>query len=281
MYNLKASLYIVLHYERIILKDLTQDSLDLLSKRELEVLKYIHSHKEQVACMSIQTLANKTHYSTSTILRLTRKLGFSGYSEFKFYLKNQLKTTNAPKGTAEEKLNASFVKNNIKNDIEGSSNIINTDELFHISKLLASGIPIYLHQPGGITNIAVDYLTGLLFAAGCKQVYKSTSSKMTFHLIETAPKPCILILISNSGNHKPTIEIAKRASVEGATIVSISSIEHNELASVSDYNIRFYTKERLNKDADFTPRTCLFFIISSFINYYSSYLKDTENDSRI
>ena len=41
--------------------------------------------------MTIRDLASQAHVSTSTIVRLCTKLGFEGWSDLKFYLKNQLK----------------------------------------------------------------------------------------------------------------------------------------------------------------------------------------------
>lgn len=40
--------------------------------------------------MTITELAQSSLTSKSSVLRLTKKLGFSGYSEFKYNLRNQL-----------------------------------------------------------------------------------------------------------------------------------------------------------------------------------------------
>ncbi len=61
-----------------------------LNENDLYMLRYILEHKLECQDMSIIQLSKKINMSTSSILRMTQKLGFSGYSEFKFALKNEL-----------------------------------------------------------------------------------------------------------------------------------------------------------------------------------------------
>jgi RpiR family glv operon transcriptional regulator len=62
--------------------------LHSLSPKELEIMQYVHEHSVAIVSMSIQTFAQEINYSTSTVIRFCRKLGFSGFPEFKYFLKN-------------------------------------------------------------------------------------------------------------------------------------------------------------------------------------------------
>ena len=64
--------------------------LHTLTKKELEILRYVHDNSALIQTMSIQQFAKNINYSTSTVLRFCRKLGFSGYPELKYYLKNKV-----------------------------------------------------------------------------------------------------------------------------------------------------------------------------------------------
>ena len=262
---------------RFTLAYLKINSLENLSKNELEILTYINENIQNMETMSIHTLSQNTHYSTSTILRLCKKIGFSGYSELKYFIKRQIENSIVkPSETIPETNSFETIKNNILIDFEGSAGLLNTDDLFQIVKLLASNQPIYLYHPGGITNITVDYLESLLFLTGCKNVYKTTSSKMASHVIQKSKKPCILLIISNSGNFQSTLDLALEAKSTGVTVISISSIENNDLAQISDYNLRFLTKIRKNGDADLTSRACTFFVIQILIEHLKKYIKGME-----
>lgn len=60
-----------------------------LNELELSVLDFILKRKEQIEKMTIRELAKETHVSTSTIVRFCGKLGFVGYGELKYFLKEQ------------------------------------------------------------------------------------------------------------------------------------------------------------------------------------------------
>lgn len=69
------------------LNEFEYSSAFTLSK-ELEIMQYVHEHSVAIVSMSIQTFAQEINYSTSTVIRFCRKLGFSGFPEFKYFLKN-------------------------------------------------------------------------------------------------------------------------------------------------------------------------------------------------
>ena len=65
------------------------DVINSLSPLELEVLRYINLHKEEIAGMSIHDLAKTTFVSTTTIIRLCKKLNLEGYSHLKYFLRDK------------------------------------------------------------------------------------------------------------------------------------------------------------------------------------------------
>lgn len=65
----------------------------MFSSTENEVALYIQNHRHTVCKMSIHELAKETYSSTSTILRLCKKLGFEGFSDFKIALNSELSKT--------------------------------------------------------------------------------------------------------------------------------------------------------------------------------------------
>lgn len=66
------------------------DIISSLSSLELELLRYINANKQAVCNMSIQELAKNTFMSTTTIIRLCKKLNLAGYSHLKFFLREML-----------------------------------------------------------------------------------------------------------------------------------------------------------------------------------------------
>ncbi len=73
---------ISLHLDDTIIKSLTGN--------ELNILKYIYGHADDIRHMSIQELASQVSYSSATVLRFCKKLGYSGFAELKYVLHQEL-----------------------------------------------------------------------------------------------------------------------------------------------------------------------------------------------
>lgn len=95
-------------------------------------------------------------------------------------------------------ISVASIKNSIKADLESTSSLLNSDDMFQIARLLCSNPPVYLYSPAGLTDISVSYLESMLFISDCQKVYKTTASKALRHFIQTADKKSIFIFISNS-----------------------------------------------------------------------------------
>ena len=72
-------------------QEFSLNTLNTLSSTELETLRYINNHKAEVIDMSIQDLAKVVFVSTSTIIRLCKKLDLEGFSNLKYFLRQLLK----------------------------------------------------------------------------------------------------------------------------------------------------------------------------------------------
>ncbi len=73
------------------LTKIDSQTLSSLSASELDVLKYINSNKARILKMSIQEIAKECFTSTATIMRLCKKIGFSGFSELKYSISKSVK----------------------------------------------------------------------------------------------------------------------------------------------------------------------------------------------
>ena len=67
------------------------DNFTKLNSVDLHILTYIQNNPELCISLSIAELAKRCNVSTATVLRTTQKLNFSGYSEFKYFLKEDEK----------------------------------------------------------------------------------------------------------------------------------------------------------------------------------------------
>ena len=75
---------------------MTSDTYQSLSDSERHLLEYIYQHLDVIATLSIVKLSEDANVSTATIVRLMKKLGYDGYTSFKYALKEKHHLGHAP-----------------------------------------------------------------------------------------------------------------------------------------------------------------------------------------
>lgn len=253
----------VLHLDDLVIKN--------LSSGELSILRYVYENMEEVVKMSIQELSKQVSYSTATILRFCKKLGFYGFAEFKYALRCEIQKPKLVLSKPQEPLRSRTIVDNLYTDIEGSSKLVPNELLERFYHYLDSEDPIYLWAPGGLTSILIDYFEKLLFAIGRQNVYKIESSKMGDHILRGLSKHHILFLISTTGDFAPTLRMCKLAKMKGIPIISITPYTNNAIANLATLNFRFFTNQRENKGAEYTSRLPVFYLIDIIISSYLKY----------
>lgn len=259
---------------------LNDQIIQSLSKNELKILQYVYEHSSETCEMSIQEFSRVISYSPATVLRFCRKLGFSGFAEFKYALR-----TNASKQNPNPQEDASLstmpepslsmerqmILSEMLNNISGTSHLISQDLLERTFAFFDSDCPIYLFSPAGITEIPCDYFEKMLFSIGRQNVYRTASARMCEHLLHSVTKKALLILISTSGNFGPTERLARVANTNGIPILAITPYSSNSIASLAQINFRFFTDQRENRGAEFTSRLPILYVIYIIISCYLDY----------
>lgn len=240
-----------------------------LSRPELEILKFAYEHTEEVLDMSIQRLAERTAYSPATILRFCKKLGYSGFSEFKYALRAELRERGGEVSTRSGREFTSGMRMDfLSSDVEATFRLIQEEQLDRAFRYLDSGCPVYLWSPGGLTSVAVEYFEKLLLSIGRQEVYFIESVRMFEHILRSRPQQSLLILISTSGKYPTTIRLGKIAKSNGIPILAISPYTSNEVADLADVSFRFFADQRENLGAEFTSRLPIFFVINTVVQCY-------------
>lgn len=61
-----------------------------ISESEQHILTYLVSHTDKIEGVPLRKIAQELYTSPATLVRLAQKLGFSGYLELLYFLKNRL-----------------------------------------------------------------------------------------------------------------------------------------------------------------------------------------------
>lgn len=262
---------ITLHLDDAVIKS--------LSSNELNILKFVYERGEEVLDMSIQQFASEVSYSSATILRFCRKLGYSGFAEFKYAVRSQLRHhDSAPISPKEPELSIHTLIDNLSFNIDGTSSLISEEQLSRAFQYFDSGCPIYVWSPGGITSILGNYFEKLLISIGRQNVYLVESPKMCSHILQNVSPECLLILISTTGNYEATIRLGKLANMNHIPVLTITPYTNNALADLGTISFRFFTNQRENRGAEFTSRLPVFYVINIIIRCYLQHKHTLKTD---
>ncbi len=78
------------------LEQLVNEHHSKLNENDDYVLSFITQNMEISISQTVSELAKQANVSDSTIIRLTKKLGFKGYGEFRYYLKEEFARMQKP-----------------------------------------------------------------------------------------------------------------------------------------------------------------------------------------
>ena len=209
---------------------------------EKQIAEYILKHKEQVINYSIQKLATATYSSTSTIVRLCRKIGLKGYKDFKIKLSAQLQQhyddisdINPDFPFTEDDSNKEIsqkILNVMRNSLSSTSNLL-TNELLENSVKL-----IFESKKLGIFAYGDTYVSAMSFQNKLMKINLNATLPMIFgennFLASNFNKNDCAILISYSGRSKNTFEIAKILRINGCQIITLTSDLDSPIAKLSD-----------------------------------------------
>src|SRR5699024_7180544 len=74
----------------IFMQERINNAQNKLTTTDFNVLNYLMTNKQKIQNQSIHEITEKTFTSSASIVRLAKKLGFSGFSEMKYYIKSEL-----------------------------------------------------------------------------------------------------------------------------------------------------------------------------------------------
>lgn len=258
---------------------LSDETIQSLSRHELNVLKYVYEHTESVLDLSIRELSERVSYSPATVLRFCKKLGYSGFAEFKYALRAARRESSGQEAAPSTRpaRSSDLMIDLLNSNIQATAGLIQEEQLLRTFRFFDSPMPIYIWSPGGITDTTGEYLERLLLSTGRQGVYRIESARLFSHLINTVGKDSLMVLISTSGTFGNTIRIGKLAQMKGLPILSITPYTSNEIADLSTVSFRFFTDQRENLGAEYTSRLPIFFTIHTIIQCYIRYREERES----
>ncbi|MBW9149011.1 MurR/RpiR family transcriptional regulator [Clostridium sp. CM028] len=201
-----------------------------LSGTDENILIYIINNIENVKEIGVRGIAKENYTSTTTIMNLAKKIGYSGFLDMYYNLNFTLK---------DKKSHFSGQKNNKYYGVD-------LDELLSLieSKKISDFIDLLMENKGqiiytcgqGFSESIAKYITRKLLVLGFNCIFSESYESYDVNAI----KAKLFISVSKSGETDFLVKVSESAKKNGIKIVSFTGDVDNTLAKISDINFKLY-----------------------------------------
>lgn len=239
------------------------DIINSFTVSELYVFTYLDKNKEEVIDLSVKELSEKTFVSTATVMRVAKKLGFSGFTELKYAIKQEL---DSRKSQSEARKSLEIVKQNLLNEVSITKDNLPDDEVKQVAAILKSKKRIHMFAKG-LTLTVLEYAAKQLQTA-YRPVYLYNDTHIAYINAEAFTEDDVIFLASLSGKTHQVIRVAQIAKSRGASIVTITGRRVNELSKMGDINFKVANERVGSTKHDFSSRLAMFYVLEVIIGIY-------------
>lgn len=208
-----------------------------LTKNDLEVIRYLNAQYNSIPEMTIKELASVCYTSVSTLHRVIKKIGFDGFNDFKYRIKDNLEDHSIVRMDNEEYFQETI--NNIQ-----LTKRLNEKEITKVAKLILEKKKRYCFGTGWKQKQNVDnFSTDLLYYG---ENFTSLRTIDDLHNVSAnMDEDSLLLVVSLSGNGEDYLSEIKKYTLKKGVIISITTDSNNALSTLADYSL-YYRDDTLS-----------------------------------
>lgn len=241
----------------------TSDKIELLTKNELKIYNYILDNMEEMHNKTVRAIAKECYVSTSTILRLVRKIGFEGYNEMIIIIKYTLNTNMHSQTTITEK-KVRYKEEYAKNILE-SIRVIDDKQLIEVANKINNCEKLYIFSRGQMKSYS-SYFEFLFELNNINTYFASNSYYRKFYSSNIA-KSDFVIVIDYHGEDQELINIISKSKSNGCNnILTITQANNNVMQNLSLYNFYYFSDETIKNGFDITSNVSVMAILELLIH---------------
>ncbi|WP_297421735.1 MurR/RpiR family transcriptional regulator [Clostridium sp.] len=233
---------------------------------EEQVLEYIINNIDSVMEIGVRGIASANYTSTSTIMRLSKKLGFTGFIDMIYNITPLIDGSNTGIVEKSEAL--------IGTDINFLSKYIDEEHVKRFIEILARGTRKYIFiYARGYSEIAGEYFNKKMLGIGVKSILIDSKGSFENNLEDMET----LIVISKSGETKEVLDKVQVAKKKNKVVVSFTKEVENSISALSDISFKIFDMHKLD-DSNVLPNSffanMLMFMEYLIYRYYEETKKE-------
>lgn len=251
------------------LTELINDHYNEFSNTEKGICAYILNNLEETADMGIQEFAKESLSSKSSVIRFSQKLGFTGFSELKSFMKWEVDASNR----VDE--DYSFF-DQVLSDTTQTIEYLKRQDWREIYQEIHEAEHVYIVSTGVTQQIQATEFQRLFMLSG-KDVRAIPGNKKTAEfqrMYEMLSKKDLVIILSLSGENIDLEEVVTMLQQKNVRLISITNYQSNWLSKNCLYSLYSWSsRSPLPSDWWLRTTSSFFVLIEAFVFGYNDYLK--------
>jgi len=243
----------------------TKDAIRSLNHNERKIFDFVVKHMEEVSQMSIQQFARRMFISTTSIFRFTKKLGFTGYTDF---INSLIITTHAQENHALPgvMLREGYLDEYVKNIME-TVRVTSGESINRVMDILDRRPNIYILTDDNTHTIA-QYSEKLFMGLGF-YAYGPEATYQMQSLTNFIEDNDVIVALSYSGEDQAMNAFIERVYIRKKPyLISVTRSENNTLGSMSDTNFYVFSDVVKLHNMDITSSISMMMILEFIVYSY-------------
>ena len=227
-----------------------------LTETEAAILGWLQENAPAAAHMSLSELCGRLYTSSATVVRFCQKLGLSGYNDFKYQLRDELRRSRAPAFSPDSYIERSMAR--FKDTVAA----LDLRQLEEIAELLTSGRPLYIYGTN-LSALPARYLQIVLNSLDYPSILIEWHELLN-GLVRSMREEAILLVLSARGraDYLPSFQAARE---RGLTTVLLTGEPASPLIPYSTIAVCTNDLEVVHGGTDVNPRLGFFTVIQILI----------------
>ncbi len=230
-----------------------------LNDTDDSIVDYIRQHKQEIQHSSIHRMAKDLFISPNSIMRLAKKLGYSGYAELKFSI--QKEQTPKQMETVDH-----VILSKIPENITKTLDVIEDEAMLNLITSMHNAEKILFASVGDSTPLC-EILYKYLRVVG-KQVEFHPQIHDLEYSMKQYHKNDLIFFVSASGQTTRIVNMAKTAKEQGVPCVCVTHFGENPLSKLCQTQLCFWGETRLIDGYDVTDKSGLVLLLRMIAEEY-------------
>ena len=215
-----------------------------LNNTEKRIIEYILEKSPSFSNVKITDIANDLYLSSNTIIRLCKKLGYSGFSELKYDVMN----SNKP--SSDIKLDSSHIS--LHNSVIKTLSLNKPEDIARAANEIHSANRVVIFSLGLSQYPALSFYKKLQYFNKMCLAPKDRDENILF--ANNLKEGDLAFIISSSGSTDIIKKIAGIIKTKNISTISLTGFSQNFLSQMNDLHLFAYLKQYHLNDNDLTSR---------------------------